>query len=108
MAAKTMQITEAGAARSRYRTRMLVADEVVTMDGPTARLNERMGWAVPYKAKKAKRPQLDHDQNGEEGGSKSAEGDLTALRAEYLEKIGKRAFNGWDADTLREKIAAAE
>ena len=34
--------------------------------------------------------------------------DLTALRAEYQEVVGKKAFHGWDADTLREKIAAAK
>lgn len=33
------------------------------------------------------------------------DGDLAALRAEYQEAVGKRAFHGWDADTLREKIA---
>jgi len=34
--------------------------------------------------------------------------DLAALRAEYLEVVGKRPFHGWDADALREKIAAAK
>lgn len=33
--------------------------------------------------------------------------DLTALRADYQEVFGKRPFNGWDADTLRARIAAA-
>ena len=34
--------------------------------------------------------------------------DLTALRAEYEAKVGKRPFMGWDAAKLREKIAAAK
>lgn len=34
--------------------------------------------------------------------------DLAALRAEYLDVVGKRAFHGWDAATLREKIADAK
>ena len=34
--------------------------------------------------------------------------DLAALRAEYEAKVGKRPFMGWDADTLREKIASAK
>lgn len=34
--------------------------------------------------------------------------DLTALRAEYQDVVGKRAYHGWDADELREKIAEAE
>lgn len=36
-----------------------------------------------------------------------AEG-LTALRDEYERALGKRPFNGWDAATLREKIAAVK
>jgi len=31
-----------------------------------------------------------------------------ALRAEYERVIGKRAFHGWDAETLRQKIAEAK
>lgn len=30
--------------------------------------------------------------------------DIEALRAEYAEKIGKRAYHGWDAETLKQKI----
>lgn len=49
---------------------------------------------------------LDHDGDGKKGGSVSATGgDLTGLRATYLAKFGKKAFNGWDADKLREKLA---
>lgn len=33
--------------------------------------------------------------------------DISVLRAEYQDKAGKKPFHGWDADTLREKIAAA-
>ena len=36
------------------------------------------------------------------------EGDeLPKLRAQYQEVVGKRPYHGWDADTLREKIAEA-
>jgi hypothetical protein len=34
--------------------------------------------------------------------------DIAALRAEYLKVIGKRPFNGWDAETLAIKIAEAK
>lgn len=34
--------------------------------------------------------------------------DLTALRAEYQDVVGKRAYHGWDVDDLRGKIAAAK
>ena len=34
--------------------------------------------------------------------------DLKALRDEYQEKVGKRAYHGWDAATLKAKIAKAK
>lgn len=34
--------------------------------------------------------------------------DIASLRAEYEHVVGKKAFHGWDADALREKIAAAQ
>ena len=51
---------------------------------------------------------LNHDGDGKKGGSpKPPEADdLSALRAEYQDKFGKRPFMGWDAVTLREKLAA--
>ena len=33
---------------------------------------------------------------------------LAALRAEYSDVVGKKPFHGWDAETLREKIADAQ
>lgn len=34
--------------------------------------------------------------------------ELADLRAEYHEVVGKKPFNGWDADTLRAKIVEAK
>ena len=34
--------------------------------------------------------------------------EMDALRAEYQEVVGKRAYHGWSAEELREKIAAAK
>lgn len=34
--------------------------------------------------------------------------ELAALRAEYKQAAGKRAYAGWDAETLRAKITAAK
>jgi hypothetical protein len=51
---------------------------------------------------------LDHDGNGKPGGSSKPDDageDIAALRAEYHTALGKRPFAGWDAATLREKIA---
>lgn len=38
----------------------------------------------------------------------SSDADLTSLRAEYEKVVGRRPFMGWDAGTLREKMAAAD
>lgn len=53
---------------------------------------------------------LDHDSDGRKGGSPKPEAsdNLTVLRAEYQEKVGKRPFHGWDEDTLTAKIAEAK
>jgi hypothetical protein len=52
---------------------------------------------------------FDNDGDGKPGGSKKqpATDDIKALRAEYEKKLGKKPFNGWPAETLREKIGAA-
>ena len=34
--------------------------------------------------------------------------ELDALREEYKDAVGKRAYHGWSAEELREKIAAAK
>lgn len=37
-----------------------------------------------------------------------ADDDIEQLRKEYQEVVGKRAFNRWDAATLKAKIAEAK
>ena len=34
--------------------------------------------------------------------------EITALRAEYQDVVGKKAYHGWSADELRAKIAEAK
>ena len=65
------------------------------------------GWR-DHPFEKAKHP-FDGDGDGEPGGGASGgdKDELRDLRAEYQKVVGKRPYNGWDADTLREKIAAA-
>lgn len=112
----------AGQSSLRYKTRRLLPGDVFEIDDS---LDGRV-WSgillakrhiIPHRepGKIASPPkrllsQLDHDGNGEPGGSKSAPAsdDLATLRTEYHAKIGKRPFNGWDADTLRAKIGEAE
>ena len=48
---------------------------------------------------------FDHDGDGKPGGSVAQSGDdVKALREQYEIKFGKRPFNGWGADKLREKL----
>ncbi|WP_260581182.1 hypothetical protein [Sphingopyxis sp. PET50] len=77
------------------------------VEGPRARLLEALGMAKVGK-RRARRPQLDHDDNGVEGGSLKQTGDdLPALRAAYEAKFGKRVFNGWSAEEIRRRLAEA-
>lgn len=89
MAHRKMIVTEP----MRYGTRMLQAGAQVLMSGPQARLYAALGkvTAGPPVRRVKDVP----------------EGDITALRAAYTVKLGKRPWPGWDADTLREKIASA-
>ena len=53
------------------------------------------------------RDPLDHDGDGRKGGAPkpTPDDDLPGLRASYESAFGKRPFMGWDAETLRTKIA---
>lgn len=69
--------------------------------------------AQPVKAAKEK-PQksdpMDHDLDGRKGGASKpvdAPDVMGAMRSEYEEKVGRRPFMGWDAATLKQKIADA-
>lgn len=79
----------------RYGTRML-------QTGDTFEANRRDA-RVLHAIKKARYAE------GDEAASPEAEtpDDIEELRAKYLTVLGKRPFHGWDAATLREKIAAA-
>lgn len=43
----------------------------------------------------------------DQGGDEAAKAELAAARADYEAKLGKKPFMGWDAATLRAKIAGA-
>jgi len=77
----------------RYKTRRL-------MPGDAFQADDRMGRILV----KAKRARVDA---APAPAMPAASDDLAALRAQYQAKTGKRPFNGWDAVTLRQKIAAA-
>lgn len=64
---------------------------------------------VPYLTRDAQTNPLDHDGDGNPGGSAKPAGDvddIAALRAEYNKVFDKKPFPGWDAETLRAKIVA--
>lgn len=54
--------------------------------------------------------QLDHDGDGEPGGSDAPQqsDDLTELRKHYKEVVGKNPFPGWDATELNRRIDEAQ
>ena len=102
MAHRKMILTEAGA--QVYRNRMLTAGSPVTLSAGDARLFAKHGWATA-KARAAKVREIEPKDGYRR--YERVEDDLKVLRAEYEKKLGKRPFNGWDAATLREKIASA-
>lgn len=51
------------------------------------------------------RDPLDHDGDGAKGGSEASGEDLTALRAAYKAKVGKKAFAGWDAAEIKARMS---
>ena len=98
-----------------YGTRRLNAGDEFTVPRRDADLLVRIGrarYASALPDSKIEREPFggkgDHDGDGKTGGSKAADEDLTALRREYQEKLGKRAFAGWDAAELRKRMAEAK
>jgi hypothetical protein len=81
-----------------YATRRLKAgDEIADVSGPNARLLTALGRAR----------QVDAAQEARDAAAEAQANAKALLRDEYERVLGKRPFNGWDADTLREKIAEA-
>lgn len=70
--------------------------------------HEALGWAVggELKAEKAG-PSVKDAHQDDKSGDDAAKVELASARADYEAKLGKKPFMGWDAKTLREKIAAA-
>jgi hypothetical protein len=88
-----------------YGTRRLKAGDGFTAASRDADLLQRLG-----RARYAEADPLDHDKGGKKGGStapKKADG-LPELRKQYQEAVGKKPFAGWDAETLKAKIAEAK
>lgn len=91
----------------KYRTRRLLPDDDFRVKNEReARVLVALGKAV--RNDNANRKVALDDARAKVGMppiSKDSD-DIKALRDEYHEKFGKRAFNGWSADQLKEKIAA--
>lgn len=99
-----------------YATRRLQIGDVFTASARDARILTRLG-RVRYRRPEAELPappaellaKFDPAGSGEGAESAAAEpaDQLKALRGEYFEKLGKRPFTGWDAETLTKKMAEA-
>lgn len=86
----------------------------VLVDNADAEAEQLAAWGsaarvveAPPQQSNALLPQLDHDKNGEPGGSKAPEGDVAELRKVYQAKFGKRPFPGWNAAELTARIETA-
>jgi hypothetical protein len=95
MAHRKVFATENG----RYGTRMLTAGDEMTLSGPAARAMIALGRA-------SGEPPVRHRQPAP--ASNPAAEEKEALRAAYQTKFGRRPFNGWGADVLREKLSEAD
>lgn len=84
----------------RYGTRRLTADDGFVAGKRDARLLVAIGKAR-YATEVATPAQQADIQKHADGAA------MADLRLRYVKATGKRAFNGWDAETLRQKIAAA-
>jgi hypothetical protein len=90
--------------KSSYMTRAMKAQ-----DPRYARVLSRLGYErtdlaaddAPPARKTAARPSVPSAKKAETGD------DMAALRKQYQAVIGKKPFGGWDAETLKAKIAEA-
>jgi hypothetical protein len=103
-----------------YATRRLRAGDEFVTSNRDARLLIAIGKAKPGEgvvvappkkaprkaAPKKKHDPLDHDRDDKKGGAVTSEV-LTKLRTDYLEAVGKKPFNGWDAVELQKRIDEA-
>ena len=80
--------------RITYAKRRLLPGDRFTADDRVARV-----LIATKKAAKA-RPETTEEMPPQD--------ELALLRAEYERVLGKRPFNGWGADTLRQKVAAVK
>lgn len=88
--------------KARYATRDMVA-----ADTPAVREVEPQGGYRRYEPVDPRRNTIDDTHRPAEALADATDTDeRPALRAEYEAKFGKRAFPGWSAETLREKLAA--
>lgn len=78
-----------------YATRRLKADDAFEASRSDARVLTALGRGRLVEGEVKKPASAPADERD-------------ALRAAYQNKVGKRPFMGWDADTLRAKIAAAD
>lgn len=103
--------------KMRYGTRRLLPGDVFEAPKRDAHILTKLKRAQPYVRPAAEIPPIPETVKARAATvapqSKAPEPESTedprvALRAAYQEKTGKRAFHGWDAETLRAKIAEGQ
>lgn len=87
-------------------------DEGLRDDGPTVAEYVAAGYlASNYPpqgyASRSSPEEIEAAIAAEKGSGEPDGDDVAALRAEYESKLGKKPFMGWDAETLKAKIAEA-
>lgn len=91
-----------------YGTRRLKAGDAFEANRQDARVLSAIGKADYSTRMLVAEPQPAAQRQAAPAPKVDAPDDIAALRAAYHEKIGKRPFHGWDAETLRAKMAEAE
>ena len=92
----------------RYGTRRLLPGDTFECAGQHSRVLIATRRAAVYDRPKVEIPPIPEKVKAQVAPAASASADDRApLRAEYQAKFGKKPFHGWDAETLKAKLAEA-
>lgn len=103
-----MKVQMVASKSMRYGTRRLQAGDMFEADSKDARLLAAIKRATPFVRSPAEIPAMPAKlkaQAASKAGSETETDDRAKLREDYFAKFGKRAFHGWDAETLKAKLA---
>ncbi|MEQ1938605.1 ParB/RepB/Spo0J family partition protein [Mesorhizobium sp. CN5-321] len=101
----TMKTAGINASRTQFQAK--ASEDNGSITGGAGAVTGEASIAFAPKDAKPIGPATDKPKKDGGAGDDAAKADLAEARAEYEAKLGRKPFNGWDAKTLREKIAAA-